>query len=337
MENSSDPSPESKWLRQKEMKITPLLPDGEDRVPDQRRGFKPHKKASKMRHASAAHGGKLCPSHLDMYNVRTTIVKTGTHQSIRAQTILSEEGPLQFRSGGKGNSRYPSEITVEKKKIKRVRKGKGNASPTDSGQDLSIEGNSVLSGDTTLITHILGQLTVYVKEERRLREELEKAKHAKLQAFRSITNAFRSYVQNPSIRSHPEAKTIARCFVVTKTLLTIIQTSLRCFQSKQYVHCLRKKLQQRDADKQKESGHTLLSAPSGMTAHSLCSDFDKANQSMEDILNEEEINKLKQLYFDYYECEVLSINSEEFSNAVDYEGENENIGSLESSKMNSTI
>lgn len=186
-------------------------------------------------------------------------------------------------------------------------------------QSLLIEGNSVWNGDIALASQSLRNLSSCVKMERKLREQLDEAQKAKLQAFRFITNTFKKFVQNPSIRTHPEAKTIARCSVVTKTLTVIIQTFFRYFQSGQLVIGLQKKRECIRAhpplpaiDRTADSPSPLCSLPSKG------SDYDRASRSVEDLLDEEEINNIRQLYFDFYDCEVLSIDTPEMSNASEF-------------------
>lgn len=199
---------------------------------------------------------------------------------------------------------------------------------------LLIEGNSVWNGDIALASQSLRHLSSCVKMERQLREQLEEAKKAKLQAFRSITNMFKKFVHNPSIRSHPEAKTIARCSVVTKTLTVIIQTFLRYFQSRQLVIGLRNQHDCFHADPLASEGErTTVSSSSVIPLPSNGSDYDRATKSVEDLLDEQEIHSIRQLYFDYYDCEVLSMRSPEMSNVSEFGTLPEDIGSRSSASQ----
>lgn len=216
--------------------------------------------------------------------------------------------------------------------------GGSSTVPADAKQSLLIEGNSVWSGDIAFASHALDHLTTCVKEERRWREQLEKAKYAKLQAFRSVTSMFRNFVEsNPSIRTHPEAKTIARCSVVTTTLVTIIQTFLRYYQSKQLVVGMRNLKERMRVYELPDCERTAASTWSERAMQSIGSDYDKASRSVENLLDEQEINKLKQLYFDYYDCEVVSLGSPELSNASEFgDADGEKMRSRCSSKISAS-
>lgn len=342
MDKSADTSQESnnKWLRPKEIKIGPLLPasiEGHKRF-DSRKGFKPTKKIPQNFHTSTIKTPLFSSSPTEMSNINVkTNTKTGGRRALPSQTILSEtqidSGPSIWGSSVRGN-RGGNKNIVESPSHPDP-KGMRNLYPRnkqdDSKQSLLIEGNSVWSGDIAFASHALDHLSECVQQERRLREQLDLAKYAKLQAFRSITNIFRNYVQNPSIRTLPEAKTIARCSVVTKTLATIIQTFLRYFQSKQLVAGMMRNLQRRNVFGSDGFDRTVISVLSER-AQSLSSDYDRASRSVEDLLDEQEISKLKQLYFDYYDCEVVSIGSQEFSDASGMDANNV-MGSVSSSQV----
>lgn len=274
-----------------------------------------------------------------------------TSQSLYTQTILSEEGgqPI-WSSSARGGGLYrstkgtciavggstnttignPSNTFVSSNSnthlmARHNNSGTCNTNKLDphaeaSGkQSLLIEGSSLWNGDIALASQSLRNLSSCVKMERKLREQIEEAQNAKLQAFRFITNTFKKFVQNPSIRTHPEAKTIARCSVVTKTLTVIIQTFFRYFQSRQLIIGLQKKRECIRAhppppaiERTDVSPSPLCSVPSNR------SDYDRASRSVEDLLDEEEINNIRQLYFDFYDCEVLSIDTPEMSNASEF-------------------
>lgn len=244
----------------------------------------------------------------------------GIHRSIRSNPI----GPsVSNNNTGNTNNAFSS-TTINTHLMARYTNSTSKLDPhaESSGiPSLLIEGNSMLNSDIALASQSLRHLSSCVKMERQLREQLEEAKKAKLQAFRSITNMFKKFVQNPSIRSHPEAKTIARCSVVTKTLTVIIQTFLRYFQSRQLVIGLRK---QRESIRARplvsEGERTTVSPCSVVQLPSNGSDYDRASRSVEDLLDEQEINRIRQLYFDYYDSEVLSIiGTPEMSNVSEFD------------------
>lgn len=354
---------EAKWLRPKEIKIGTLLPtsvEGNRRF-ESRRGFKPQR-APQTFHVSTSKNvnNSFATASTEMINVHSKVSSAGggKHTSVRrgctAQTILSEEGGGQniwsssvraqrtkhHAPGTEITTAGPSNPTSTHTESKASRGLFGNygrsrcldiggspAIPADSKQSLLIEGNSVWSGDIAFASHALDHLTTCVKEERRWREQLEKAKYAKLQAFRSVTSMFRNFVEsNPSIRTHPEAKTIARCSVVTTTLVTIIQTFLRYYQSKQLVVGIRNLKERMHVYELPDCDRTAASTWSERAMQSIGSDYDKASRSVENLLDEQEINKLKQLYFDYYDCEVVSLGSPQLSNASEF-------GDVEEEKM----
>eukprot|EP00796_Vickermania_ingenoplastis_P005469 gene5469-3943_t len=320
MDKTADIPPDSKWLRAKEIKIDPFLPastDGKRRF-DSRKVFRPKKLTQSAFHVtSTKKNPSFSTSPTQMANVNAKGAgKSGARRGAPSQTILSEDVGQNIWASSVRMAR-PKNISeghsvVEPKGSRAPIRGKP---PVESPQSLLIEGNSVCSGDIAYASHALDHLTSCVKEERKLREQLDMVKYAKLQAFRSVISMFRSYVQHPSIRTHPEAKTIARCSVVTKTLTTVIQTFLRYTQSRQLVAGMMHHQRMRTLGSPSENDRTAASVFSERAAQSLGSDYDRASRSVEDLLDEQEVNKLKQLYFDYYDCEVVSIGTPELSNA----------------------
>lgn len=303
---------ENKWIRPKEMKIGPLLPPFESQghpLGASRRGFKPQKRITVQQHSLS--GSK------SVHSFNSPSLATGPKGKLSNKPMRhlpGEEGqPNQsIWTSSTRKATKTAEALPEPKGYRAMTSHKGRTVPDTAPLSLHIEGSSVLNADVSAATSALLHLSDCVKEERRLKEQLEMVQDEKLMAFRSVISVFRQYAHNPSIRAHPEVKTIARCAVVTRALVTIVQTFLRSYQSNQIL-AARKSLMARSSSDYR----TATAVFSEVATESLGSEYDRASRSVEDLLDEQEISKLKQLYFDYYDCEVLSIGGSDLSNASD--------------------
>ena len=188
--------------------------------------------------------------------------------------------------------------------------------------DLQVEGSAVtgpgngIEDETVMAAQALGALEVSVGKERRLKEELARNHKTVLKSFRGVVAAFFAAVHSPS--GPKKSLALAKCSVVVHTLVSTIQMYLRWRQSYHYLALLKQ-------------GHSLLASrialsaplplaldpsmlgtalsPSPLTNESLAASttpFSTDTASMHDhVLDSMTIAHLKQLYFDYYDCECF--------------------------------
>ncbi|CAD2216509.1 hypothetical protein ADEAN_000397100 [Angomonas deanei] len=173
---------------------------------------------------------------------------------------------------------------------------------------LQVEGNSVLSGlEYNQASTALKTLSACVATERQLKEELERAKKAKMEAFREV---YRIHKQNSEPSSSDEAgvgvkkkdeRSLAHCSVVCNTLASTVQCFVRSYYSKSLCFTLGRIARNTNtpADFTDTLNKSLLT----------CSEDRRSRTDADTILDEDEILHLKQLYFDYFDCETLSLHS----------------------------
>ncbi|CCW64408.1 unnamed protein product [Phytomonas sp. EM1] len=221
------------------------------------------------------------------------------------------------------------ELKRIKKNPKPLRSPRVFANPQpQAAQSLFVEGSSMLAQDAGHASQALKHLSDCVAEERHLRDALEKAKDLKLKAFREVTRIYLSSLDiaySPSaavsaakparsLFQNPDRVSLARCAVVSNTLLSTIQTYMRCWQSSQLIASLR-------GFRHLNSKLNFISNSDITSFFSTRPDYDermdqsasRLSSSLEDLLDMEEINKLKQLYFDYFDCEIVELDSTESS------------------------
>jgi hypothetical protein len=197
------------------------------------------------------------------------------------------------------------------------------ASPTFPHEDgglLQVEGSAVagangLEDETVQAAQALGALEVSVGKERRLKEELARNHKIVLKSFRGVVAAFFAGVRSPS--GPKKSLALAKCSVVVHTLVSTIQTYLRWRQSHHYLVLLKQGLSlfasrvALSAQLPTALDPSLLDAalsPSPITNTESAggTPFSTASGSMHDhVLDSTTIAHLKQLYFDYYDCECF--------------------------------
>jgi hypothetical protein len=188
---------------------------------------------------------------------------------------------------------------------------------------LHVEGSAFASAgvnlgvedDTVQAAQALSALELNVAKERRLKEELAKNHKSVLRSFRGVVAAFFSGVRGTA---GPPKKSLAlaKCSVVVHTLVSTIQTYLRWRQSHQYLALLRQGLSLFASRVALSSqlpaalDPSLLDAlptpsPVTYTESMAGTPFSTDSGSMHDVLDSQAIAHLKQLYFDYYDCECF--------------------------------
>lgn len=314
-------------LQPKEVKFDTLCNNAEERFSEnavrleERRGFRAPPKLHNIttirsKGRGAENGLDLPPPRVDGAEERN-LLSLSRMRPRRATDALTVGIPLPLPPP-------PPHQAQQRLKTKAGTRKSGIMAPTPmkGARNLWVEGSSVLNPDVGHAAVALSQLTDCVALERRLRDELEAARYAKLQAFRAVVKVFMmSYSDNgndqrPLGKGFHDKLAVARCSVVTNALVGTVQNYLRSLRSRQVCIALQRAQEPTSA----------LSAPSVGRAksHYTCSGFsglseldveedDEIDQSgtygVEDVLDLEEVNRLKQLYFDYFDCEAVSISS----------------------------
>lgn len=315
-------------VRQKEVKFDSLVTGGDDRAAEggatkseERRGFRPNTRiyvATGPRARGRMMGG------LEGGGV-------GAGNFTQSLPILSEvlsEERVAFPSRQRARPPRLSEVPVEATPVSRGKTKHNAARPlpiapaANAASRLWVEGSSMLSQDVGLASAALSHLSDCVALERRLKEEWDAARLAKVRALRSVVRVFMqsftdqsSYARSTSVSGKVLSDTlaVARCSVVTNALVGTVQNFVRAFRSRQLCaaripvsgpHPLP------NAARQGSAGFAMSfysNAPGG-TGSSVDDSYVSPSHSASDTL-EEEVSRLKQLYFDYFDCEAVSITS----------------------------
>jgi hypothetical protein len=197
--------------------------------------------------------------------------------------------------------------------------------PNVKSEDLQIEGSAYSDGNVP--TNALLALETHVARERRAREELSYAHRQVLLSFRQVVRVFfATVVDDQHMKRGPAAVSLAKCSVVVHTLVTTIQSYARAQQSQRNMNirrfgpsttslAVRLHLSHKmlppllDVDAIGARGDdTPITAGGGTTATSddAASDLSTSRSSVHDVLlDHQTISRLKQLYFDYYDCETF--------------------------------
>nr|CCC92931.1 conserved hypothetical protein [Trypanosoma congolense IL3000] len=226
-----------------------------------------------------------------------------------ADGVEGESGDDEERRRGRVRGPHESKVT-KPGKTKTIAKV-----PPLSDTHLSpieISGNAVLveNGSFNAVC-ALSVLRDCVAHERHLKEELARTNAAKTQAFRSVISAYLTSITQtskpmPGRRKVTSELALAQCAVVTHTLVATIQSYIRGLESRMQAisrYCSRRGTLETP---QHES-------PSAQTWKEKVSESEFSNSlsrtatSHQDLLDEEEVSRLKQLYFDYYDCDVYVV------------------------------
>lgn len=197
-----------------------------------------------------------------------------------------------------------------------------------------VEGCSMLCSDSSHASHALSHLTECVAVERSLREQLEAAHAARLVAFRQVIkihlgsctdsgHSLSSPLIKAPTRSVQDTLALARCAVVTNTLAATIQSYIRAKQSSQLSRALDLFRRACGGDDTRfidynatlslrsrgsmQGSFTFSGAPAHEAASLTLNE--SLSSAGAEVLNVEEVAKLKQLYFDYFDCESVALAS----------------------------
>lgn len=189
---------------------------------------------------------------------------------------------------------------------------------------LHIEGNA-LNAEVVAASSALLSLEACVARERRAKEELAASHKQVLIAFRQVVSTFLSSVVDPTVAEGRSSNkllhvSVAKCSVVVHTLVTTIQSYVR------------QRLSQEIRELRRGGQHTSLAARlhlsnKGSVPMSLCLDDLAASATCESpgshetphstrsslhdvVFDNETIARLRQLYFDYYDCETFVLPSQ---------------------------
>ncbi|KPI83160.1 hypothetical protein ABL78_7815 [Leptomonas seymouri] len=188
---------------------------------------------------------------------------------------------------------------------------------------LWVEGNSVLNTEIGVASSALNYLSECVARERQRKEEWEAARFAKVQAFRAVVKVFMmSFTdaggsgnsgdpRQSNSKGITDTLSIARCSVVTNALVGTIQSFARAFRSRQLA-AARGTLPlaappYRPTTSSTDFAHSFNSAAAASRFSTANTVSSSQSFSTNDALDREEISQLKQLYFDFFDCEAVSI------------------------------
>ncbi|KAG5492929.1 hypothetical protein JKF63_01509 [Porcisia hertigi] len=311
-------------VRQKEVKFDTLCVNSDDRFAEgtsvkseERRGFRP---ATKL----------LAPNVVRMRGRAGGGSETGLSES----SLIVQEMPGEDKTSQgprpRGRQLRTSESTTDATPIARG-KGKsggvrpGHAAPSTvlSTRNLWVEGSSVLNQDVCLASAALSHLSDCVALERRLKAEWEAARLAKIRALRAVVKMFMQSLIDPGPYTRPanlngrvssETLAVARFSVVTNALVGTVQNFMRACYSQRLcaARCavLGRHLPPTVA-RGGSAGFAVSLYSSGLdgTGLSVEDSYLSSTRSIGDRLEEEEVSRIKQLYFDYFDCEAMSISS----------------------------
>ncbi|KAK7200942.1 hypothetical protein NESM_000153200 [Novymonas esmeraldas] len=312
-------------VRQKEVKFDSLCVSADDRYPEgttakleERRGFRPNTKLYTTNVARArgrASGGTVdFTESLPILNEVLGEERASHAGRPRARQMRASEGNVDAT---------PIARIRPKGSVARPLPAAAAAAANPSTRTLWVEGSSVLNQDVGLASAALTHLSDCVAQERRLKEEWEAARLAKVRALRAVVKVFMqsftdhgTYARSTSISGKVLSDTlaVARCSVVTNALVGTVQVFLRAFRSRQLcaatastsgAHPLP------NVGRQGSAGLAMsfYSSGPGGTALSVDDSYASPSHSASDCLEEDEVSRLKQLYFDYFDCEAVSISS----------------------------
>ncbi|KAG5466562.1 hypothetical protein LSCM4_01714 [Leishmania orientalis] len=311
-------------VRQKEVKFDSLCLNADDRYTEgmpskseERRGFRPNTKvyAANAARTRGRTGGAS---------------EVGFTESVPVLREVVGEEKMSHIGRSRARQLRASEGNADAISIARV-KSKGStgrplhAAPTaiPSTRSLWVEGSSVLNQDVGFASAALTHLSDCVTQERRLKAEWEAARLAKIRALRAVVKVFmQSFIdQGSCARSTSiggkvlsDTLAVARCSVVTNALVGTVQNFMRAFRSRRLCASLGPVSGPHQLPSVARQGSdrfalSLYSSTQGGAAASVDDSYLSPGHSVSDNLEEEEVSRIKQLYFDYFDCEALSISS----------------------------
>lgn len=335
-------------LRPKEMKLDFGGVLNDDRLPqmtmkpDERRGFRPAPRLQALHPSRGKHRGTamadasggnhvnvsgsvgeglsamLSPNLLPTDTPKETQLHVGGH----LQPVVRRRS-LEFALTASPQMRLKAKTHAAGRHL-RV----SDTMPTSHARSLWVEGNSVLNTEASAASSALACLSECVARERQIKEEWEAARFAKLQAFRAVVKVFMmsftdlggrgggggsSDPRQTNVKGITDTLAAARCSVVTNGLVGTIQSFARAFRSRQ-VAAARGTLPAPASSFRPATSSVdfALSLYSGVPSTGVSGeDAVSASQSYStsDALDQEEVSRLRQLYFDYFDCEPVSIST----------------------------
>ncbi|ESS69662.1 hypothetical protein TCDM_01665 [Trypanosoma cruzi Dm28c] len=283
-------------LQPREVKFCDLAPSLGRRAMDsppkyEKRGFRPA--LQKFAHSHAAKA-----------------TKTPLTDGMEAESGDEEERRRCRRRGGPLEVGVGHSLKSLKPKTRKSPRACVQAEPLT--EQMQISGNALWGEDCGVSAlNSLAVLEKCVKYERRLKEELSRTHAAKMLAFRNVIIVYLASAKQcgkPILgrRRAGAEVALAQCAVVTQTLIVTIQSYIRAFQSRKHAvvrrHFRRNGL---SPDLWNNSSERTLQLKE--REPSTGSALSETTSSLQELLDEAEIGRLKQLYFDYYDCDVYVI------------------------------
>ncbi|KAH9601604.1 hypothetical protein LSM04_004687 [Trypanosoma melophagium] len=310
-------------LQPREVKFSDLAAHPGDSPPkSERRGFRPTPQKTHT------HGLKSTPSRTSLLPIQSQSQSQqqlpfahphdGDVESDEDDKRRGRQGVRENNGGGGGidtthlHGHSHTGRTHKSKNTARTTRATVPATTDPSNTRMEIAGSAVWAEDYAAgAVNALAELRKCVALERRLKEELARTNAAKLLAFRGVINVYLASIKQcgkPMLgrRKAGEEFALAQCAVVAQTLTVTIQSYVRAFQSRRLTaarHYLSRGGS--NSDNLNEASLRMLQFQQRLTSEG--SILSETTSSLHELLDDEEISRLKQLYFDYYDCDVYVI------------------------------
>ncbi|RNF18939.1 uncharacterized protein Tco025E_04268 [Trypanosoma conorhini] len=282
-------------LQPREVKFCDLAPSigrGAVGTPpkNEKRGFRPT--PQKVSHVHAARATKLSITD----GLEAESGDEEERRRIRRRGTLDVGVTHMFKARKHKMPRAP-QVCLHPEQFKERMEIAGNAL---WGEDYGVSAVSALEVLENCVTH-----------ERRLKEELARAHAAKMLAFRSVISVYLASVKQcgkPILgrRKAGAEVALAQCAVVAQTLVLAIQNYVRAFQSRKHA-AVRRHFSRSGLSPDLWSNSTERMPQFKERHPGAESTLSETTTSLHELLDEAEIGRLKQLYFDYYDCDVYVI------------------------------
>ncbi|ORC91937.1 uncharacterized protein TM35_000041510 [Trypanosoma theileri] len=313
-------------LQPREVKFSDLAVRSGDSPPkSERRGFRPTPQKTHT------HGPKSTTSRGSLLQIQQTSLSQqqqipfahphdGDVESDDDDKRRGRQGP---RDGGAGalvgdathihsHSHTHNVRTHKGKNTGRTARSTAPATAELANTRMEIAGSAVWAEDYAAgAVNALAELRNCVAAERRLKEELAKINAAKLLAFRGVISVYLASVKQcgkpTMVRRKAGAEfALAQCAVVAQTLTVTIQSYVRAFQSRRLT-ATRSYISRGGLTSENFNEESVRMPQFQNRINSEGSILSETTSSLHDLLDDEEISRLKQLYFDYYDCDVYVI------------------------------
>ncbi|CAJ1037295.1 hypothetical protein Q4I32_000118 [Leishmania shawi] len=311
-------------VRQKEFKFDSLCVNADDRLTDgmaikseERRGFRPHTRLhpSNAGRTRGRTGGALEIGFMESLPFRNEALVEEKPSHVvrpRARQLRASEGNTD-----------PVSIPCVKAKGSVARSLHATPTANPSTQSLWVEGSSVLNQGAGLVSAAVAHRSDSVSPESPPQGGVgggvsgeDSRAVRRCETVHAVLHQSGTYATPTSIGDKvvSDALAVARCSVIANALAGTRRNVVRTFCSRRLCAAhdpvsgprLLPNIARLESPK---FAMTFFSSVPGGTASSLDDSYASPSHSVSDYLEEEEVHRIKQLYFDYFDCEPVSISS----------------------------